>query len=191
MVTDQPLVETVQGAPHIPDMVRRHREALEWQGLIDGQGLLARERGEAMRWPWDVQVPPQQMPLLDQPLGEFKTRSTGAGEVTGRIFRSEDGTLEYLFFEDGQGRVWVGDVTRTLTDEGVAVPITSFGVRARAPQPAEVTTPLWEYPSQIPGLYRDDNQALRGSYADNWAYVRLLPIVRAYYAQRYGTEPPP
>jgi hypothetical protein len=119
--------------------------------------------------------PPSDLPDVRHPLYQFSYNNgtyapfaAGQAKVTGRVFMSFNRRLQYLFFSDAAGRVFLSSV------ELKSAPLTPYGVRATYLDVQGMNAPMMEYSQQIPLRY--GGSATPG-YADNWQYVRLQPIV--------------
>ncbi len=129
----------------------------------------------------------KQLPEIRQPITSFAFSSPayarvngGSGKLTGRVFLSFDNKVRYLFFEDDAGRVSLS-VIESLSPE-----INALGLRGRYFDSRGMDSPLIEYYLQIPEQYGGSKAA---GYRSNWNYVRELPIIQYYYAER-GKEVP-
>ncbi len=151
---------------------------------------LATPVGRRVADPDHVSLPPDaRLPDWRRALDEFAVTSAvhaqvlgGTGRLRGRVFRSHDGEVRYLFFEDEWGRAWMA--AAELAD----APINRFGLRGRYLDLAGMDAPLVEYSLQIPEAY---GGARRMGYQLNWNYVRQLPIIRRYYLAQNRAMPPP
>jgi hypothetical protein len=120
------------------------------------------------------------------PVQTYKT-STGAVEnVKASVFRSQNGELEYTFFEDDTGRAWLASV------QNVKAPINSAGIRSSAVDVGGLDMPRYEYHSQIPQGYAAAGKRYgpRGEYGDAWPYLRETPLIQEYYRARGLSVPP-
>jgi len=122
--------------------------------------------------------PPGDLPDVRHPLYEFSYDNeayapfaSGQTKVTGKVLKSLNQRLQYLFFNDAAGRVFLSSVELT------SAPVTPYGVRAHYLDVQGMNAPLMEYSQQIPLRYGGSAAA---GYADNWQYVRLQPIVIYY-----------
>jgi|GEM_PF-5257886 len=122
--------------------------------------------------------PPADLPDVRHPLYQFSYNNemyapfaAGQAKVTGRVFMSLNQRLQYLFFSDGAGRVFLSSV------EIKNAPLTPYGVRASYLDVRGMNAPLMEYSRQIALRY---GGSVTAGYADNWQYVRRQPIVTYY-----------
>ena len=122
--------------------------------------------------------PPSDLPDVRHPLYEFSYNNeayapfaAGQAKVTGRVFMSFNQRLQYLFFSDAAGRVFLSSV------ELKSAPLTPYGVRATYLDVQGMNAPLMEYSQQIPLRY---GGSVTPGYADNWQYVKRQPIVMYY-----------
>lgn len=111
-------------------------------------------------------------PNFDEPMAKFKTTTKLAGRVAAEGFASRDLQYNWLFCQDGQGRVWVGQVETTA-------PVTSTGVRRDYAEVGDFATPLYEYSRQTNG-YGDPNDT-KGPYQCMWEhYLSKIPLIQQY-----------
>ena len=94
------------------------------------------------------------------------------GRVSASVYPSQNGQLQYLFYQVGEQRSWIAQV------EDSQAPLTSWGTRSRPVDSAGLTTPAVEYPQQIPRGYA--GASVGSDYADATAFVHRLPLVRSY-----------
>lgn len=99
----------------------------------------------------------------------------GNAKVTGEVYPSFDGRLQYLFFSDASGRAFLSSV------ELPGAPLTPYGVRANYLDVRGMNAPLMDYSFQIPTRF---GGSARADYADNWAYVQRQPIVAYFLRER-------
>lgn len=117
-------------------------------------------------------------------ISSYETSTGGAGKVEAKVFRSENGELEYTFFEDKSGRAWIASI------DNVRAPINSAGIRSTSVDSGDLTMPRFEYHEQIPNGYaRKGRFGDRGEYGDAWPYLKQNPLIQEYYRKR-GLEVP-
>lgn len=159
-------------------------EPLPWSPV---KGSLATAAGLKQADPDATGLPPApELPDLQHPQyrfsynnEEFARIAGGQAKVVGQVFMSFDHRLQYLFFSDAAGRVFLSSV------ELKTAPMTPYAVRANYVNVEGMNAPLMEYSSQIPLIFGGTK---RPGYADNWQYVRRQPIV-AYYLRELKLSP--
>lgn len=138
---------------------------------------------------------PSQIPLPTDPahLPDFKARMTlqkfqdpQYGNLTASVYPSMDRTIQYLFYEKKNGKVFLAAAEKVTNN-----PITPYGVRQAALDLHGADAPLLEYHDQIPKEYEpsvstEDTER----YKSNWNYVREIPLIQAFYASKKKTVPP-
>lgn len=111
-------------------------------------------------------------PNFDDPMAKFKTATKLAGRVAAEGFASRDTQYNWLFCQDGRGRVWISQVETTA-------PVTSTGVRRDFADVGDFATPLYEYSRQTSG-YGDSNDT-KGPYQCMWEhYLSKVPLIQQY-----------
>ncbi len=126
--------------------------------------------------PYTLGIDYRRAPDFGQPRARFCTSTIDAGEVNAEAFSSHDGQLIWLFFSDGRGRTWIGQI------EAVA-PITSLGLRRDFVAMGDFMTPLYEYSTRA-GIYGDRNDT-RGPKQCMWKnYLSNVPLIQEYITQR-------
>lgn len=126
--------------------------------------------------PYTLGIDYRRSPDFGQPRARFVTNTVDAGEVKAEAFSSHDGQLVWLFFSDGKGRTWVGQV------EAVG-PMTSLGLRQDYVAMGDFMTPLYEYSTKA-GIYGDRSDT-RGPRQCMWKnYLSNVPLIQEYIAQR-------
>ena len=105
----------------------------------------------------------------------YKTRSKLYGDVTTKVYPSNDGRLLYSFCEtsvNGERQVWISNVETTA-------PVNSTGCRTKWGYAGDVTTPLYEYDSQADGYGELGNY--KGNYVSMWKnYLSKVPLIKRY-----------
>src|SRR5690606_17512018 len=128
-----------------PDHIRHHVK--EEKILVDAKDTV-RTRHGAMPAPNQVAIAEQgHRPNFKNLVRTYKTSTAVAGEVTAEVYRSYDGSLEYVVYKDKQNRIWFKSVSKVDSE------ITIHGVRAVAVNADALCTPLWEYAQQVPHGY--------------------------------------
>lgn len=127
---------------------------------------------------------PKLTPDYNRPSKTYEINSPVYGDVKAYVYRSHDGTLEYTLLRDSNNRVWFGDIGYSSS------PITPHGLRSYAVNAEELTTPLWEYHSQIPqGFANGETNALSTNYGNSWDYIKKIPEIQRWYREN-GIEVP-
>lgn len=124
---------------------------------------------------------------------------TSYGEVRAKLYSSKDKTLQYLFYELPDGKVFLAGIDQVLED-----PINCYGVRSKAYSLNKMDSCLLEYDYLIPKNLRqgskksslfqrqhdkqkylyNTNHPYTMLYANNWNIVRELEIIKMYYKQQ-------
>ncbi|MBT8492699.1 MAG: hypothetical protein KJO07_06535, partial [Deltaproteobacteria bacterium] len=109
---------------------------------------------------------------------EYPSETAVSGPVRAMVFHSKDGSLEYTFFVDQEGRGWVASVSSATAG------VSELGVPSQAMVPADkdIMTPLWEYHQQIPGGMMGETHPELQQYASAWPYLSQHPLIQAFYA---------
>ena len=133
--------------------------------------------GRALEVPSEIKISnPSSAPVFDKPARTYEFESKTYGKVSAEVFPSRDGSLEYTVLKDQAGRIWFGDV-------GVAnASLSEAGLRKDIIKAGNLTAPLWEYPQQIANGY--STGVKNGSYELNWNYIKEIPEVKRYYAEK-------
>lgn len=137
--------------------------------------------------PQECVVPNEKMPNFNQIVRSWDTTNDLYGDTKARCFRSNDGTLEYLFFQNHEGRAWVGAV------ECVDSKISKLGVKKEYINPGCLTTPLYEY--HVPrGAFQDVRKGggywgnpndRKGYYVGMDEYLNRIPMIQEFH-RYYG-----
>ena len=165
--------------------------------LVDGRPSLTPE-GQFNGWydggrryeiadPEECVVSNEKMPNFNQIVRSWDTTNDLYGDTKARCFRSNDGTLEYLFFQNYEGRAWVGAV------ECADSKISKLGVKKEYINPGCLTTPLYEY-HVLGRLFQDARKG--GGYWGNpndekWPYAGMddflnkIPMIQEFH-RYYG-----
>ncbi|MGB7323278.1 MAG: hypothetical protein WBD31_00295 [Rubripirellula sp.] len=98
----------------------------------------------------------------------------GNGQLTGRVYLSNDETVKYFFVEDHEHRTMLSGV------ELLTAPVSLLGVRTRYLDTFGMDTPLMEYGAQIPERFGGRKKY---RYQSAWPLVRELPIIAYCYRQ--------
>lgn len=132
---------------------------------------------------------PELQPNFAQPSSSQRMILPLYGEVAARVFPSNNGELNYLFYETDRGEVWIGAIELA---KGDGAQVTRYGVRAISPAVGEAERlPLFEYHEQIgrpyvppqgDGRFIEGRLAANPAYGYNWGAVRNLPVIQAYLA---------
>lgn len=147
---------------------------------------IKRGRGNPISRPSDIQLKtPKDRPNFSRVERVYTARTSLSGEVEVRVYQSASGELEYpVYIEKSTGRIWFGNVSN------IDSPITDYGVRARAIDSGDLTSPLWDHRQEIGKGYTGPRHPSDSQYASNWNYVREIPEVKRWY-QEHGLEVPP
>lgn len=97
------------------------------------------------------------------------------GDVEVLVYPSKNGAVSFTVMKDPEGKVWFADVYPNGVD------INNYGIPKRNYDFGDLTTPRWEYHSQIAEGYLRAGAETRGNYGSNWAYVKEIPEIQAWY----------
>lgn len=153
------------------ELSKKHQEQPDAYLSPEAAGLKKLEQPESVH----IQRPEHQ-PEFSSPVRHYKTTtSLTDGEVEVMVYRSKDGSIEYTFMVDNEGKAWVADAYKVqdLNDHGMPKAGLDFG---------DLTSPRWEYAVQVGEGYRGAQNPKDMSYASNWSYISRLPIIRDFYA---------
>ncbi len=127
-------------------------------------------------------------PNYSQPRTSYSFESPVYGKVEAKVYRSNDGSVEYTLLKDEKNRVWFGDIANTSKSNN------SRGLRSGNIS-EDLSHPLWEYHyydnagnvkySQIPGAsrYAGQNHPTHSSYSDMWRYIKEIPEIQRWYKE--------
>jgi len=137
-------------------------------------------------YPHKVNVPdPAKAPDFGARPDRFSHRTGTAGDVEALVYPSRDGSIDYTFYRDREGKVWIGSVSPSGAE------LNSFGVPVRSLQAMDLVTPRWEYDQITPPQYGGKSHPTLTHYTDNWNYLREIPVIREFYTSRGLRVPPP
>lgn len=162
-----------------------HPLAYEFLGLREK--LLLQDKNLNTIHANDVNVKPENIRIANRdfepdfskkPVLEYKTTTELSGEVKAQVFRSRDGSIEYTVFKDKEEKIWIAKITDTTAA------INNSGIRKEYFSARNILQPRWEYPEQIPGTYAGASNPINGKYADNWDYLKRIPVIKDYYLQQ-------
>ena len=158
-----------------PDYIDKH---VVEQKLLDApKETLATSGGHSLPAPSSVRISvPGQRPDFSRLIRSSRSSTAVAGEVDAMVYRSVDGSLEYVVYKDSSERIWFKSVSK------LDAKVTAQGVREVAIDADALCTPLWEYGQQIPTGFVGIQNAAQKSYYDAWAYVREMEEVKSWYA---------
>jgi hypothetical protein len=127
-----------------------------------------------LRDPRDIVIanPALKPDFAQAPVRTYQTRTTKAGDVEARVYRSVDGSIEYTLFIDKKNHAWVADAYPVSRE------INEFGIPKAGVDFDGLTAPLYEYNTQIATKY--GGRAGHG-YGYNWKYVREIPVIQDFY----------
>jgi hypothetical protein len=166
-----------------PDHISKHVQ--EVKILAESPDIVKTPGGHELPAPRNVVIAnPVHRPNFGAIVRHYETDTQVAGRVQALVYRSHDGTLEYVLYRDSQNRVWfksVSAVHSTITPQGVA---------AHAIDADALVTPLWEYGQQIPRGYAGEGNASSPSYSSSWKYISQFPDIQAWYAATGQPMPP-
>lgn len=130
--------------------------------------------------------PPEQLdvqgglaPNFEQKVGGWRSKAALYGQVQSEVYRSEDGSLEYVMCENERGQAWVGSVQTTG-------PVTSTGLRRDWVMAGDICTTPYDYEVQSAG-YGDleDRSAVNMHYVSMWKnYLAKMPIIQKYLQRK-------
>jgi hypothetical protein len=159
-----------------PDHIKHH--VTEQKILGEAKDTLRTANGGEMAVPNQVAIADQaHRPNFKNLVRTYSTSTAVAGDVTAMVYRSHDGSLEYVLYRDATGRVWFKSVSKVDSE------ITAQGVRAVAVDADALCTPLWEYAKQVPHGYAGARHPTQPNYVDAWKYLSQMPEIQAYYAE--------
>lgn len=173
------------GAAKYYDSQKEYRTAKDGAGLRGSvyQETSAKAR-ELIRPDHDyMKIPPERLDVKGDDAPDFRIEranyqfnSSIYGSVTARVYKSKNRKLQYMMYEDADGRCWVGGV------EGSGK-INSSGIRSEWVDAGDLATPLYEYPTQAYGF--SDRSDRRGEYECMWKdYVSKIPLIKRYMSRK-------
>lgn len=140
-------------------------------------------------------IDPQFKPNFERgPIQTFHFTSPIYGEVTAKIFQSNNNSVQYLFYEeDSTGMAFLAGVEALKTPEKgnlIKNEINRYGVREKFAEYGDMDAPLREYPENMSGKNLEvqfwphpRNTDPTGKYIYFWNYIRELPIIKQYYSE--------
>ena len=124
-----------------------------------------------------IRVPRGQSPALDQKLAQFKVLNAFGEWITLRVYPSKDSTLNYIFAEDPQTRVWIAGI------EVNSLQVNKVGIRTDWIEGGLLTMPLYEYSGY--DLNFGDETDSRKSYVGMWKnFLSKIPMIQDYLRHR-------
>jgi hypothetical protein len=143
------------------------------------------ERGDkTIAQPGQVKVAAQgNRPNFAKPTRSYKTSTSTAGDVDALVYRSYDGSLEYVVFKDAENHIWFQSVSV------VDAKVTAHGVQDQAIDPGALCTPLWEYREEMSPDYWGRTNPRQPKYVSTWKYLSSMEEIRAWY-QATGVRMP-
>lgn len=122
---------------------------------------------------------PNAKPNFDHQILSWQQHTEQYGPITIEVYPSSDGMLNYMFCRDGKGRAWVGGIEDTTSD------IKSVGVRKRWVNGGDLTTPAYEYDTQVGKAEYENNNDRNGPYVDMFTnYISRIPIIQEYLKKK-------
>lgn len=112
----------------------------------------------------------------------WRTQNDIYGSVMAECFDSKDSSLKYLFFQNNEGRAWVGAVELNRSK------LSSAGVKQEFIRPGSLTTPLYEYhTNNVRQDFRRDGTGYwgnpndrKGHYVGMDEYLNRIPMIQEY-----------
>ena len=100
------------------------------------------------------------------------------GKIQYEVFESKNKVLKYIFCRDDEGRAWIGSI------ECSTEPLNRFGLRQRWITAGALTTPAFEYETQLTNEdgqeYFDNNRSVHG-YKDAYEkFLSKIPVIKEY-----------
>jgi hypothetical protein len=129
--------------------------------------------------PSQVQIADRQMaPNFTNPVREYQIKSSLSGEVTARVFHSQDNTVEYTIATDASGHSWF------LSVRPAQALINGNGIPSRFISDLRpLLIPRWEHSRLVPQGYSGSANQNKPDYIDAWRYIREIPEMQRYYRE--------
>jgi hypothetical protein len=132
---------------------------------------------------------PGLLPNFGNPILVTEINASKYGKLKASLFASKDGSVQYLFYEDKNGRAFLAVVEKVKDN-----PINSYGVRKNAFELLGMDAPLIEHACMISKEFWAEAEwepkYPEGRYSSNWNYVRQIKIIQDYYRAQKREAPP-
>lgn len=128
---------------------------------------------------------PSAKPDFSRPILTWKQITEQYGAIDVEVYPSADGTLQYMFCRDRKDRAWIAGIENATSE------ITSVGLRRNWVNGGDLTTPAYEYETQVGKSEYANYADGKGHYVDMFQnYISKIPVIQEYLETKKRPEDP-